>query len=208
MELNENYEDSITINISFKGKTEKVQCNYYMNFEEVIKKFLKKYKNIKFSPDKIIIRVNENQCFLEEILEMYKEEINNNSIFQLKYKSNSENEPNELNINENWEKDIQQEEIEIIKNEFYLLNEIKHKRDYQIFIPREPKPIITKETNKFDFEINIKFIKTYKNIFKQKINSNLFGILKLCLLKEIALLIDLDNINYLPDYISNIMTIL
>ena len=132
MELNENYEDSITINISFKGKTEIVQCYYYMNFEELIKKFLKKFKNIKFSPDKIIITVNENQCFLEEILEMYKEEIKNNSIFQLKYKNNSENEPNELNINGNLEKDIQQEEIEIIKNEVYLLNEIKHKRDYQI----------------------------------------------------------------------------
>ena len=88
------------------------------------------------------------------------------------------------------------------------MNEIQHKRDYQIFIPRESKPIITKEANKFDFEINIKFIKTYKNIFKQKINSNLFGILKLCLLKEIALLIDLDKINDLPDYLSNIMTIL
>ena len=30
MELNENNEDSITINISFRGKIEKVQCNYYI----------------------------------------------------------------------------------------------------------------------------------------------------------------------------------
>lgn len=41
MELNENFEDSISINISFKGKIEKVQCNYDMNFEEIINIFLK-----------------------------------------------------------------------------------------------------------------------------------------------------------------------
>ena len=77
-----------------------------------------------------------------------------------------------------------------------------------MFIPQDNKPIIIKEVNKFDFEINIKFIKTYKNIFKQKSNSNLFGLLKLCLLKEIALLNDFNKNNNLPDYISNIMTIL
>lgn len=36
MELNESYEDSMTIKISFKGKIDKMKCNYYMNFYEVI----------------------------------------------------------------------------------------------------------------------------------------------------------------------------
>ena len=211
MELNENYEDSLTINISFKGKIHKIKCNYYMNFKEIIEKFLKRFKNMKFPLDKIIIIVNEKECFLEEILEMYKEYIKNDSIFYLKYKNNVENEPNEpneINLNEYIEKENIQKDINIIKYEVPLLNRIKLKRDYPLFIPRDNKPIIIKEINIFDFEINIKFIKTYKNIFNQKCNSNLFGLLKLCLLKEISLIKDFNENNNLPDYISNIITIL
>ena len=140
---------------------------------------------------------------------MYKEEIKNNSIFQLNYKNNSENEPNELNLNDNIENYDLTNEIEIKKYEIPLFNGIKRKRVHDIlFIPREKKPIIIKEDNKLDFEINIKFNGTYKYIFKQKSNQNLFGLLKLCLLKEIALLIDFNKNGNLPDYILNIMTIL
>ena len=211
MELNENFEDSISINISFKGKIEKVQCNYDMNFEEIINIFLKKFKKMKFPLDKIIIMVNEKQCFLEENLEAYKEDIKNNSIFYLKYKKNVENEPNEpeeVNPSEDIENEDIQKDINIVKYEVPLLKANKIKRDYEMVISRINKPIMIKEINNFDFEINIKFIKTYKNIFKQKCNSKLFGLLKLCLLKEISLIKDFNKNHNLPDYISNIMTIL
>ena len=211
MELNENFEDSISINISFKGKIEKVQCNYDMNFEEIINIFLKKFKKMKFPLDKIIIMVNEKQCFLEENLEAYKEDIKNNSIFYLKYKKNVENEPNEpeeVNPSEDIENEDIQKDINIVKYEVPLLKANKTKRDYEMVISRINKPIMIKEINNFDFEINIKFIKTYKNIFKQKCNSKLFGLLKLCLLKEISLIKDFNKNHNLPDYISNIMTIL
>ena len=211
MELNENFEDSISINISFKGKIEKVQCNYDMNFEEIINIFPKKFKKMKFPLDKIIIMVNEKQCFLEENLEAYKEDIKNNSIFYLKYKKNVENEPNEpeeVNPSEDIENEDIQKDINIVKYEVPLLKANKIKRDYEMVISRINKPIMIKEINNFDFEINIKFIKTYKNIFKQKCNSKLFGLLKLCLLKEISLIKDFNKNHNLPDYISNIMTIL
>ena len=179
-----------------------------MTFEEILKKFLKKYKNMKYLLDKIILIVNEKHCSQEEILELYKEDIKNNSIFQLKYKNNVENEPNEINLNEYTGNEDMPKDIKIIKYEIPVFKNYELKKDYKKFIPREEKPVIIKEINIFDFEINIKFIKTYKNIFKHNCNYNLYGLLKLFLLKEISLLKDFNKNDNLPDYIYNIMTIL
>ena len=213
MELNEKNEELVTINIFFGGKISKIECNYKMNFEEVISLFLKMYLNINIDLDKIQIKVNEKTCFLEEILEFYKDDIKKNSIFKLSYKNQQENKENEIIIKNNI--DINDfDKITIEEHKIPLFNGIKRARD-NICLPKfrykDTKPITIKEiyANTFDFEINIKFIKTYTNIFNKLYNLDLFGLLKLCLLKEIALLIsDIDKIKNLPDYLSNIITIL
>ena len=58
-------------------------------------------------------------------------------------------------------------------------------------------------------EINIKFIKLLRQILDKKIyNFNLFGLLKLCLLKEISLKLNNYQISQLPIFLSSIMEIL
>ena len=59
-----------------------------------------------------------------------------------------------------------------------------------------------------EMEIDIKFFKKDKNKFDKNESQKLFGLLKLCLLKEIAITNDYKFINDLPEKISNIMTIL
>ena len=60
----------------------------------------------------------------------------------------------------------------------------------------------------FNMEINIEFFKTDKNIFSGNYNGDLFGLLKLCLLKEIAKNINFRRLQNIPKYILNILTIL
>jgi len=57
-------------------------------------------------------------------------------------------------------------------------------------------------------DISIKFFKTNKNKFTKPLNLDLFNILKLCLLKEIALTDDFDDIKDLPEDLYNIMILL
>ena len=59
-----------------------------------------------------------------------------------------------------------------------------------------------------EMEIDIKFFKINKNRFYENETKKLFGLLKLCLLKEIAITDDYDNILDIPDKIANIMSIL
>ena len=75
--------------------------------------------------------------------------------------------------------------------------------------------IIVKSNNcligagQFDTIINIKFIKSYESPkIKKYNNSNLNGILKLCLLKEISYKVGSKELNNLPNNISEIMIIL
>ena len=58
-------------------------------------------------------------------------------------------------------------------------------------------------------EIDIKFFKSGKtNTFLNNSNLDLHGLLKLCLLKEIAICDDFEQVKGLPEHISNIITIL
>ena len=59
-----------------------------------------------------------------------------------------------------------------------------------------------------EYQIDIKFFRKNKNNFQEDNFQNLFGLLKLCLLKEIAITDDIKNINNLPPKISKIMEIL
>ena len=65
---------------------------------------------------------------------------------------------------------------------------------------------MVRDTKKY--EIDIKFFRKNKNNFPNYNFQNLFGLLKLCLLKEIALTDDFKYINNLPPKISKIMEIL
>ena len=60
----------------------------------------------------------------------------------------------------------------------------------------------------YNKEINIKFIKVSTNNSVKINNSDLFGLLKLCLLKEISSKLDLNRLEKLPDIIRYIMEVL
>ena len=219
MKLNENEEDYVIINILFSGKIKSLKCNYYMDFKEILKLFVNEYLKSNIDLDNLTFKVNEKECLPEELLEFYKKNIEDNCIFELSRKKVEENKKNnfvslnssenKLNLEEN--KDLN-DRITIVVYKPILKNKLCRDINKNLeYIPKPIKPIFAKkeeENNKFDLEINIKFSKTYQNFFHEKFNSNLFGILKLCLLKEIALISDCHIIENLPDYISNIMTIL
>ena len=64
-------------------------------------------------------------------------------------------------------------------------------------------------------EINIKFIedpnntnKSYISIFKKEKEKNLYGLLKVCLMKEISSKLDKEQIKKLPEFLSYIVQIL
>ena len=116
-----------------------------MTFEEILKKFLKKYKNIKYLLDKIILIVNEKHCSQEEILELYKEDIKNNSIFQLKYKNNVENEPNEINLNEYTGNEDMPKDIKIIKYEIPVFKNYELKKDYKKLFLKKKSLLLLKK---------------------------------------------------------------
>ena len=61
---------------------------------------------------------------------------------------------------------------------------------------------------KYQKEINIKFIKSQNEIGKSKKKAELYGLLKLCLLKEISSKFENDVIKQLPELLSYIMQIL
>jgi hypothetical protein len=60
----------------------------------------------------------------------------------------------------------------------------------------------------YNKEINIKFIKVSNNNYIKINNSDLFGLLKLCLLKEISSKFDRKRLEKLPDIIRYIMEVL
>ena len=61
---------------------------------------------------------------------------------------------------------------------------------------------------KKEMEIDINFFKINKNKFNENESKELKGLLKLCLLKEIAITNDYKYIKNLPEKITNIMSIL
>ena len=214
MELNEKNEDSIKIKISFLGKINTISCKLYMTFKELINIFLKNILNYEYNLDKFILTLNKEECFLEQILETHKDDILNNKIFVLKYIQQGENkEKNDFYINNNEENDFNLENIEQkLYFKFPVFNGMKRDRgkikDIEQ-ICKVIKPISSYDEDKFfDMEINIKFVTTYKNLFKKNYDLSLSGLLKLCLLKEISLKYDFNYFENIPEYLLNIMQIL
>ena len=87
------------------------------------------------------------------------------------------------------------------------LNDIKNNCVFDLIFSKIMPECMIMDAN--ENEIDIKFFKKNKNIFSVNYFPNLFGLLKLCLLKEIAISNDYENIKILlPEKISRIMNIL
>ena len=85
---------------------------------------------------------------------------------------------------------------------------IENPIDKNNIIPRDKKVLVPKD-NFLEMEIDIKFFKSGKtNKFSNIQNLDLHGLLKLCLLKEIAICEEFEQIEGLPEHISYIITIL
>ena len=177
------------ITISFKDKTKQINCNPKMTFEEIIKKFLQEYLDNQYDLEKLTLTINGVICYPDETLESYKNYISSNSIFKLHYSENIQNNDNDNDNNDN-DNDNDNDDGRV--DECYVFND---------------DTIIDYSLN-FKMEINIEFFRTSNNYFLSNYNEDLFGLLKLCLLKEIAICDEFENVYGLPEHISNIITIL
>ena len=187
-----NDEVSITIQISFLGNVKKMICSNNYTIKEIIEKYKKDFLDSTYNLINFSLEINGKKCLLNEKLESYKNDIINNCIFNLSM--------NEL---EDFENDIDLENIEIkdenIKKEAFTENKYDSRKNECYHINNK---------NNLDMEIDIKFFKIDKNKFNGKNNIDLHGLLKLCLLKEIAITNEFNYITGLPKEISNIITIL
>ena len=218
MELIEKNEDLFDVIISFLGKIKTISCKLYMTFKELIELFLKKNLKDKYNLDKLTLTINGEVCFLEKNLETHKDEILNNDIFILNYNKGVQEEENkEQNdfplIGGGGGNEFDSENtVTEFEFKFPVFKGIKRCRDITEDIEqicKVSKPINLYDEDKFfDMEINIKFFKIDKNHFEKNYGYYLSGLLKLCLLKEIALNYDINKCENIPDYLLNIMKIL
>ena len=218
MELIEKNEDLYDVKISFLGKIKTISCKLYMTFKELIELFLKKNLKDKYNLDKLTLTINGEVCFLEKNLETHKDEILNNDIFILNYNKGVQEEENkEQNdfplIGGGGGNEFDSENtVTELEFKFPVFKGIKRCRDITEDIEqicKVSKPINLYDEDKFfDMEINIKFFKIDKNHFEKDYGYYLSGLLKLCLLKEIALNYDINKCENIPDYLLNIMKIL
>ena len=180
---------TLNIRIAFQGKTKTLNISPNLTVEELIKLYKEKYLNSNYKLKDFSLKINNIECSFYETIETYRNEINNNSIFQLSY---------------------DEDDFVIDKNNIKLecANNGDDDDDQQTGRTNESYDI---SKNNYDFEINIKFFKIDKNKFNQNFNSDLHGLLKLCLLKEMATSNDFENdndIEELPKNISDIFKIL
>ena len=185
-----NNQPSITIKISFVGKVKEMICFNNYTIKEIIEKYIKDFLNSDYEINKFYLEINGKICDLNENLESYKNDIINNCIFNLSYFEFLEDETdfNGINLKE-----------ENIKKECFTKGQDDSSTNESSHIDN---------TNNFDMEIDIKFFKIDKNKFNGKNNIDLHGLLKLCLLKEIAITDEFTYFTGLPKEISNIITIL
>ena len=177
----DNGENLNNVKISFKDRTDKIYCNPQMTFEEIIKKYLNEYLNNQYDFEKLTLTINGEKCYPDKTLESYIDYINSGSIFKLYYDEKN-------TVNESFKKN----------------NDFENNIDLK-YIKRESHE---DDNLNFNMEINIEFFRTDKNNFSGNYNGDLFGLLKLCLLKEIAKKINFNRLQNIPKYILNILTIL
>ena len=158
----------------------KYNCYHQMTFEEIIKKYLNEYLNNQYDFEKLTLTINGEICKPDKTLESYIDYINSGSIFKLYYDEKN-------TVNESFKKN----------------NDFENNIDLK-YIKRESHE---DDNLNFNMEINIEFFRTNKNYFSSNYNGDLFGLLKLCLLKEIAKNINFRRLQNIPKYILNILTI-
>ena len=211
-ESTNNYNKSTKI--SFKGKTYSIKYDEKMTFFELLKKFDEEClkSNNKFVLDNFIFLINEIICHPDSTIESYEGYISDNSIFELIYNECNEvnkdenNVNNNININRN-KKNKKKKKNYADKNLEIDFKNIIHEN---FEVPDENLEINIKNIIQENYEvpdlINIRFIKSNIYNFKDQKNKDyLNGLLKLCLLKEIAIKSDFKG---LPNEISVILEIL
>ena len=189
---NQNYQ-TLTIRIAFQGKTKTLNISPNLTVEEIIKLYKKNYLNSNYKLKDFSLKINNIECSFYETIETYRNEINNNSIFQLYYNEDEDG-----------------DDFPIDKNNIKLECANNGDDDDDQQTGRTDESYVISKYH-YDFEINIKFFKIDKNKFNQNFNSDLHGLLKLCLLKEMATSNDFENdndIEELPKNISDIFKIL
>ena len=194
--------ENVIITIKYQNKKYNLAIKKYFTIKEIIIQFIRVYSLIKYEDiSRFSLKINGIACEHDKKISYYQNIINNN-YFELvpiynnkRYIEESYNEkPKDSNrieecfiLDEGIENKIK-ENYGIIKKEFY---------------PNENQKKYS------DMTINIKFFNLNNKIANICYNANLFGLLKLCLLKEIAITNDYDNIKYnLPEILFNIMEIL
>ena len=201
----ENIEALNNIIISFKGKENKLECNPKMTIQEIIKLFLKQYLKNQYDLKTLILTINGVVCYPDEILESYKNYISSNSVFKLYYYvKNNNKENNRQNKCYSTNNDHDYNWV----NEFLNYNINQDYENLDLDNVKKQCLVIVDNNLNFNMEIDIKFFKTKKNTFSSEYNGDLFGLLKLCLLKEIAINIKFEDIINLPINILNILAIL
>ena len=170
-----NNDNSISIRISYNGTLKGIICDISMTIKDIILKYFKEYLKVECNISEFTLKVNGKKCPFEDTIKIYKNEIDNKSIFELNHNDNEDSDNDDYDI----------DDIEICEGN-----------------------IANESARLFEMEINIKFFKIDKNNFNKNYDSDLHGLLNLCLLKEIANCKDFNQIKNLPQHISNIMSIL
>ena len=157
MRNNQNYQ-TLTIRIAFQGKTKALNISPNSTVEETTKQYKEKYLNSNYKLKDFSLKINNTECSFYETIEIYRKEINNNSIFQLYY-------------NEDEDRD----DFPIDKNNIKLECAKNGDDDDDQQTGRTDKSYVISKYH-YDFEINIKFFKIDKNKFNQNFNSDLHGL--------------------------------
>jgi hypothetical protein len=179
--------NSINVRISYKNNVKEIKCYKNITIEELITQYIKNYLNPGYSLKNFTLKIDGKKCLLNKTIETYKNYIINNSTFYLTYDNDNDN----LTNAENEPSDG--EDISDDNSDDFDINE---------------KDISLESCRAFNMEINMKFFKIDKNHFDKNYDSDLHGLLKLCLLKEIAKSDDFYSVDGLPKVLGNIMSIL
>ena len=175
--------DILTIRIKYKGIINLLNINKNCTVKDIINFYIKHFLHSNYDASKFTLKMKGVTINHEETLLSYINDINNNCAFDLIF-GNIIPECYIMNVSENENK-----------------VEKKYKDEYKDDYKDEDK-------DEEEDRIDIKFFKKNINIFNNYAFQNLFGLLKLCLLKEIAITNEFENLMGLPEKIANLMMIL
>ena len=228
--------DEIKITINFKDKKYNLTIKDNFTIREIIIQFMKDFLNSQYDISKFTLKINGINCEYDKKISHYENYIKDNYSFELFY--DYEDIVEECYIKNQGKKIIPECYIkEEPKNDDQIIHEcLKENKNIENFENNIQKNII-EENKKFikkkkiekkqnkeisknenyennnqkkfsDITINIKFFGINNKTSDKSLNANLYGLLKLCLLKEIAITSDYDKIYNVPEQLANIMEVL